>query len=359
MKRKQQSIVEKTFIICFFILLLMIFVVYFLLAYYYQSVFSLNTWINGVYCTGKTVEEVNEELMTQEMEPPMEPPVIVISTNSGWDEDYDNEIYLGDMDFRCDYIPVLKEFMKNQTPFLWLDNITSQADHEITPKITYDEKAFREAFEQTCVRYYSEMPSAVYTLTIDEEHGWDLYDGLTRRININRAFKLVQEAIDEGQFEINIDELDCFYVFPLAEEKDEIREMWERVQEFLNCNLVYDMGFEQITIDPAQMSHFLKYEYRKDLQMDYPILDEQGQFILNEEEIRQFVAYLAEEYDTYREEHELQSTGDDPVTVPDDGTYGTALDQEAEVEFLMENLLSDKMHTGNASLHIPAYMQTA
>lgn len=355
MKKKQQSIVEKIFIICFFILLLMVIVVYFLLAYYYQSGFSLNTWINGVYCTGKTVEEVNEELMTQEVEPP----VIVISTNSGRDADYDNEIYLGDMDFRCDYIPVLNEFMKNQTPFLWVDNITLHTNHEITPKITYDERAFLEAFEQTCVRYYSEMPSAIYALTIDEEHGWNLYDGLTRRINIYRAFKLVKEAIDEGQYEINIDELDCFYYFPLAKEQEEIRRMWERLQEFLSCDLVYDMGYGQITLDPVQMSYFLKYEYREDLQMDYPILDEQGQFILNEEEIRKFVANLAEEYDTYGEESEFQGTQGDVVTVPGDGTYGSMLNQEAEVEFLMENLLSDHMHTGNVSLHVPAYMKTA
>lgn len=33
------------------------------LAEYYKNGFSYGTWINGVYCTGKTVEEVNEELL--------------------------------------------------------------------------------------------------------------------------------------------------------------------------------------------------------------------------------------------------------------------------------------------------------
>lgn len=292
MRKKQESIARKIFIIFFFILLLMVFAGYFLLAYYYQSEFRVNTWINGVYCTGKTVEEVNEELMTDVIDPP----VIVISTNSEGDEAYDNEIYLGEMDFSCDYIPVLKEYMENQNPFLWVDNIFLYQYNEMDPKISYDEKAFREAFEQTCVRKYSEKLSQMYiSLSIDEKDGWVFHNGLTHRIDMKKSLELVMEAIEEGQYEINIDELDCFYDIPLSEEHEEICRMWERLQEFINSGLVYDMGEEKIALDPVQISNCIKYEYREDLQMDYPILDEQGQFILDEEKIRDYMANLAED----------------------------------------------------------------
>lgn len=292
MRKKQESIARKIFIIFFFIFLLMVFVGYFLLAYYYQSGFRVNTWINGIYCTGKTAEEVNEELMTDEIEPP----VIVISTNSEGDEAYDNEIDLGEMGFRCDYIPVLNEYMASQNPFLWVDNIFSPQKDQIDPKILYDEKAFREAFEQTCVRQYSERLSQMYImLSIDEKDGWVFYDGLTHRINMVTVLELVKEAIEEGQYEINIDELDCFYDIPLSEEQEEICRMWERLQEFINSDIVYDMGKEQIALDPVQISNCIKYEYREDLQMDYPILDEKGQFILDEEKIRNILANLAAE----------------------------------------------------------------
>lgn len=352
MKKKQQSIAGEIFILCFFILLLLIFVGYFCLAYYYQSGFSVNTWINGVYCTGKTVEEVNAELMTEVIEPP----VIVISTNCDGDDAYDNLIDLGEMDFQCDYISVLNEFMSSQNPFLWVDNIISHQNHEIDPRISYDEKAFREAYEQTCVKQYSEkLPRVYLEFNIDEADGWVFHDGLTHRINMDMSLTLVKKAIDEGQYEINIDELDCFYDIPFSEEQEEIRRMWEKLQAFINSDLVYDMGAEQIPLDPAQLSHFVKYEYREDLQMDYPILDEQGQFILDEEEIKKFVASLAEEYDTYGKDREFQSSRGDLITVPAGGTYGTTLDQETEVAFLMENLLSEEMHTGEGLLHIPAY----
>lgn len=54
--------VRKTGIIIAGILFLLA-VSYIGLAEYYKNGFSYGTWINGVYCTGKTVEEVNEELL--------------------------------------------------------------------------------------------------------------------------------------------------------------------------------------------------------------------------------------------------------------------------------------------------------
>ena len=44
-------------------LLLVLAAVYVLLGFYYMEGFPCFTWINGVYCTGKTVYEVNEELV--------------------------------------------------------------------------------------------------------------------------------------------------------------------------------------------------------------------------------------------------------------------------------------------------------
>lgn len=350
MKRKRKSSPIKRFILIIFILFLLMFLGYYLLAVYYRSGFSVNTWINGIYCTGKTVEEVNAELITN-----VEVPIIVISTNSGWDSAYDNYIDLREMGYECDFLSALNDYMENQNPFLWLDNITFHRNHEIKPVITYDEAAFREAFERTCVGHYSQRLDGIYSIYINEKDGWDYYDGLTNRIDMDKMFELVKNAIAQGQYEINIDELDCFYDIPFTEEQEETRRMWEKLNAYIQCDLVYDMGDVQKSLDSVCLSYFLEYEYREDLQMNYPILDEQGQFILNEEEIREYVRELADEYDTYGKEREFQSTRGDIITVPAGGTYGTTLDQEAEVAFLMENLLSEKMHSGEVQIHIPSY----
>lgn len=43
--------------------LLLILAGYLALCFYYSRVFSYGTWINGIYCTGKSVDEVNAELL--------------------------------------------------------------------------------------------------------------------------------------------------------------------------------------------------------------------------------------------------------------------------------------------------------
>ena len=43
--------------------------VYVGLAIYYQHNFKVNTWINGVYCTGRSVQEVNEILLENTQKP--------------------------------------------------------------------------------------------------------------------------------------------------------------------------------------------------------------------------------------------------------------------------------------------------
>ena len=53
----------KRLVLAVLLFLLLLLTGYFILAFYYREGFSVNTWINGVYCTGKTVEEVNSELL--------------------------------------------------------------------------------------------------------------------------------------------------------------------------------------------------------------------------------------------------------------------------------------------------------
>lgn len=350
--KKSMSPLLKRCIIFIFILVLLAFLGYYLLVFYYRSGFSLNTWINGIYCTGKTVEEVNAELTAG-----METPVLVFSSASDWASDYDNVIDLREMGYECSYLTALNAYMENQSPFLWIDNIIFNRNHVVTPNITYNESLFREAFERTCIGYYSQRPSGMYTISLSGDKGWEHYDGLTHVIDMDRAYELVKESVALGRYEINIDELDCFRDIPFTEEQEQTRRVWEMLEKFQNCDLVYDMGDAQEPLAPYVIASFVQFEHSNDLQMDFPVLDEQGKLILNQAKIKEFVTYLADKYDTYGKERRFQSTRGDLITVPAGGTYGSQLDQDAEINFLVRNLLSDEMHTGETKVRVPLYIQ--
>lgn len=327
---------------------------YLLLAFYYRSGFSLNTWINGVYCTGKTVEEVNEELLSG-----TEAPIVVLKTEKYGLTD---RISLKEFGYACEYMPALETYMEESNPLLWIDNITLHKNHQILPQVTYDEKDFLEALVNTSsVRAYSQSLECYALQYSDLKDGWTLYDGLKDRIDIDRAFELVKEAVVQGQGEIviNLDDLDCFYDIPMNEEQRQIEEMWRRLESFQKFDLVYDMGDECINLTdfPEVMGSFIKNEYRSDIGegMYYPVTDGQGQFVLDEEAVGLFVAGLADTYDTYGKDRKFMSTRGDIVVIPAGGTYGTKLDRKAEEKYLLENLLNEDFHTGTPRLHVPEY----
>lgn len=91
----------KRLVLAVLLFLLLLLTGYFILAFYYREGFSVNTWINGVYCTGKTVEEVNSELLLR-----TEAPNIVIVDREGTE----HTISLAEADYQADYSNVLEHY---------------------------------------------------------------------------------------------------------------------------------------------------------------------------------------------------------------------------------------------------------
>ena len=59
-----------------------------------SGIYCYGTWINGVYCTGKSVEEVNEELLSQVTYDK----ITVIDRNNNC-----FEVNVADIDYKMDY----------------------------------------------------------------------------------------------------------------------------------------------------------------------------------------------------------------------------------------------------------------
>ena len=80
--------------------------IYLGLAIYYQDSFMYGTWINGIYCTGKTVEEVNQELVDSYI--PQE--VYVVTPHDV------ETISPKEFEFTYDFTDKVKEYRKKQNP---------------------------------------------------------------------------------------------------------------------------------------------------------------------------------------------------------------------------------------------------
>lgn len=319
--------------------LLLVLTGYFALACYYREGFSLNTWINGVYCTGKTVEEVNSELLSH-----TEAPNIRIVDREG----VEYSISLADADYRADYSNALERYRQEQNPCLWVDNVLFHSRRVLAPAVSVDVTALRSTYDSLEFVQTEQQKKKDYSLSQNAEGEYVFTDGLAGRIDLEKAFLALEEAVESGQETLNLQDGGCYYDISPDETQKALRNLWKIIEKYQNCDIVYCFGEERHPVTAADCASFLVKEN------GLPILDESGSLVLDEEAVTAYVQRLAEEYDGYGRTRQFHSTRGDIITI-EGGTYGSKMDQKKEVSYLMKHLLDAGVHTGTAQSHIPVY----
>lgn len=331
--KKLRRFLVKFFLFGFFLAV----AAFFLLTYYYRNNFPVNTWINGVYCTGKSVEEVNQELSAR-----AEAPVVRILDEEG-------NTYLIDLaetDYTADFTEALKRFIHQQNPLSWLENLTLQKDYELFPQpLLNEDKLLRLLGELDPVRRESDSEADV-RIHFSEAEGWVLDNGLEDRLDKELFFQCVMNSVTDGTYEVDMEQSGCVYDLTPSAWQKKLLSLWEKVNAFQQCGIVYDMGDQMISLRGGISAGFLTVD-----QNGLPLLNEAGEPVVDPERIRAFIGQLAEEYDTYGKEISFQSTRGDIVQVPGNGTYGTTIDQEKEFDYLTAALEESRNE-----VHIPAYL---
>lgn len=333
---------KKTLRICLLTLLSLTLVIlggFLALTWYYGRTFAVNTWINGVYCTGKTVEEVNSELIQS-----VEIPELVIIDDQGksWPLD------LSLVDYRMDYTNSLREYLKRRGNALWLTQIET-ASLNLTPGYSWNqEKLWELVTGMEWVKNAGEKSTEVAIMPGEmEEEPYILLDGKSHRLDPDKLCDYVQQCMENGIYQISVDQGDCYTDLEDEPEDVLLREQYADLQSFLHTNLVYDMGAEQIELTPGVVASFLRSGNH-----DLPVWD-QGELVISAGNIRTWVEQLARQYDTVETTRDFQTTEGRVVQVAY-GTYGTRLDVEAEVEFLTEALQYER---DEPLIHRPRYLQ--
>ena len=306
---------------------------YMFLAYYYRNSFSYGTFINNIYCTGKTIEEVNTELLSSlgDYEG------LTIHTRDG--KSY--TVYSEDVNLKYDFKDKLISFYYGQNPLLWGENLIKENKSiDMMPDINYSSTLFdtiidsfdfwEEDIPASERKVYIEKKDKGYIL-VDEK-----YDFLDREI----AEAKIKESFENLSPVLDLEESACYSSIPYDEKDKSILEEFDKIDEFQNCKIVYRLGDELIPIDSSVACDFITWG-----DDEFPVLGPDGKIVPDTDKLNGFIDELAQNYDTYGKTHSFRTTDGRIVNV-EGGNYGNEIDKEAENEYLLNafNERKDEIH---------------
>lgn len=326
-------------VIGFAIILLSVFAMYLGLSSYYKNRFGYNTWINGVYCTGKSLNEVNEELLKN-----CHYEGLTITDSSG--KSY--TIHAEDVGLTFDYTENLEAYLTKQNPYLWIDNLFGFGkEKQMEPKVTYNKELFVRKLTEAGI--FEEKQDADRRFEIlKDESGYYLLNEREHVLDVAMATELVTLAFENFESEIDLENAGCYNDLPLTEEMQETFALWEKLAEYQDCRIVYAFGEERIPVDSSVVCDFLLLDESGNF-----VYDDAGELCTDQEKVYAYVEQLADEYDTVGTTRAFWATRGETVYV-EGGIYGNRIDREAEKEYLLRAFLDNKEEE-----HEPAYLQTA
>lgn len=329
----------KVFLLVLFIGILLLGLGYLGISHLYSQRFAYGTWINGIYCTGKTVTEVNKLLADQ----------TIVEDFQMVDMYGQTSVISAEMvGMKVDYSGQLRKVLDTQNPYLWTDKL-QQNFQQITlePEYIFGESLLAEVIEKSDIVISANSKIQDVEIRMGEA-GYELYDGTTDILDVDKVIKTVREALYRGEFAINLAETGCYKELELTDQMKQRKNLFAQIEAFQDVDIIYDMGDSMIEIGPEIVSKWIKVDDSGEI-----LLDENDRLILREEGISEFIVWLASEYDTYGSTRIFKATRGDEVEISG-GTYGNKIDQKAEILYLMDAFLNDVNE-----IHIPAYEKEA
>lgn len=337
---------------------------------YYQHVFPLIVTINGIYCTGMTVEHVAEVL----------------------DDSYDlhndritvrmldgevHEIPLDEYGVTVSYQPAVAECMKacKSRSFQWLEDcVYSWLEwgppviapwHEWTVYPTYScDTAVMAAKLEDAEWLNADLCTGERSVSIvrSAAAGYILVDTTKDLLSKEDAVERICQKIvnhlsdmDGNPFQTTLIDLStgadkeiCYKNTPYTDEMKDTLAKWEGVSKFQDFHMTYQFGDREEVIDANVVADWMALDQNGEL-----VFDEENHPVLDETIIEEYVAYLSATYNTVGIERAFQATRGDIVKVSGGG-YGNEIDAKAEYEFLLNAFLNKESGT-----RVPQYTSEA
>lgn len=306
--------------------------IYIAVAIYFGFHFYEDTEIYGIDCSQKTADTVKTEVAKRLGDYRLE-----IKERGGESE------YLTAEQIKLAFVDdsSINGMLKAQKSFLWPVMILLKRSNAAAVAFSYDRDAAMQAFsELDCMNpLYVTAPEDAYVKTTDT--GFEVApEVMGTTLDTEKAGQALADALDAGQSMLSFEDAGC-YVNPKRYSDDaELLEEAKKKSVLAKAYITYDFGDRKEVVNAPLIA-------------DWIVTRSDGEYVIDEVAVTDYVESLAAKYDTFGLTREFYTSLGTTVTL-NGGDYGWCMDQDATVVALL-NALAD----GYQGMMEPEYLYTA
>lgn len=235
----------------------------------------------------------------------------------------------------------IKNLIKGQNIFLWPISLWQKTELETAVGVSYAEAKLDELLNDLSIM---QEENQVPPVAAQPEYDGDKFvikkEELGSQLIAENFKAKVKEYIESFQSTLNLVEEKCYVEPTFYSDAPEVAAACDTMNEYLGASITYTFGDTTEVVDGAVISQWLT-------------TDENMQVAYNEEGVAQYIAGLAEKYNTYKKERTFTSGNGNTVSVTG-GDFGWQIDQAAEIAALEANIANKEVITKE-----PVYSKTA
>ncbi len=306
-------------------------------SYYYADKFFHGTTINGIDCSGMTAYEVEQAIAGN-----VESYSIQVSARNVASQSIEGST----IDYQYISDGEVLDILEKQKPYEWIKGYSQHVTYTTKENIFYDKTKLQEQIKTLeCAKAENQVAPVNAYVAFNDTQFEIVPETEGSELDIKSAYKILEEAVSQSQPAIDFSaNPDAYVKADVTSEDQELKAVADACNNYTKASITYTFGDQSVTLDGSVIRDWLQF-------------DEKGQLIRDDvsfqQQITDYVANLAAQYDTVGTEREFYTTNGRVVYVWG-SAYGWMIDQSAEVA-----QLTTEIQSGAQVTREPIYSMTA
>ncbi|BCZ48192.1 hypothetical protein psyc5s11_42590 [Clostridium gelidum] len=307
-------------------------VIYVGITMYFTNHFYLGSTISCVNVSGKTVEEVNEQM-------PAEVEEYTLELEER--ENVKEQIRGSDIGLEYNSDGKVKELKDKQNPFGWIIALFDKNDSKVSEVVTYDEELLQTCLDKLSCFDSSNIIEPQNSKFQYTDEGYVILDEVSgNKINKEILYDKVIDAILKGEKTINLEASNCYENPQYTSNSQEVIDTKDMLNKYINSEITYTFGDKTEVLNGATINNWI--ETNEDLEITF-----------DEKKIKSYIDKLSSTYDTVGKTRDFITSLGTTIKISG-GDYGWSISKNDEVKELIEIIKE-----GQTINKEPIYMQAA